>query len=179
MKITFRIYAYITNTHTTTRGRNAGAEAAKAKQTFLVVQIQNTTYFYQKQFFTCFLQVFIDLCKTTSGFQGLCDRTVKFHCKNKEMKTKIIAASILTMTCLYKAQDTKDSTSAILQVCITGNTPYLLKNQFLDPGSKAPEYATSLRQWTFLGLKAATYKSDEILKVTAGDQTKSPTQRKQ
>lgn len=61
------------------------------------------------------------------------------------MKTKIIAASILAMTCLYKAQDTKDSTSAILQVCITGNTPYILKNQVLDPGSKAPEYATSLR----------------------------------
>lgn len=48
MKITFRIYAYITNRHTTTRARNAGAEAAKAKQTSLAVQIPNTTYFYQK-----------------------------------------------------------------------------------------------------------------------------------
>lgn len=48
MKITFRIYAYITNTHTTTQGRNAEAEAANAKQTSLVVKIPNTTYFYEK-----------------------------------------------------------------------------------------------------------------------------------
>lgn len=84
MKITSRIYAYIKqHTHTTTWSRNVGAEAAKAKQMTLVIWFPSTVYFYPKQLFRCFQQVFMLLCKITTDLQCLWVETTKARCKDK------------------------------------------------------------------------------------------------